>query len=240
MAIANIANGEAGSSVRTKLNSTIDEVSPIEAAAAGSVFQKGATVNEALSREDFGSQQEVFTKSLLIGANDCQNIKDYGVYGDVITESYKGTAYTTIGNFKTVPKLPTGNVSMKASMQLFPNGATKNQFALIQDANNYYTIDVYRTKVEFTEVLAGVSSVIKTQNNLMGGLFRANRITAELGIWQDTSNNQTNFYFSSPFIGIVVFTLSNPTLLAANLDKVGLSINQTANTVGSFINYAFI
>ena len=168
MAIANIANGESGLSTRGKINSVIDEVSPIEAAAEGSVFQKGATLNEALSREDFGAQKEVFEKSMLAGLVQPSKVWFYHADNFNDATSYSGSPIVNAGTFgRSVAwtEYPNNasslNFGFNASLIYnSPTGTEAQRFGIYVDDDNHLIVQASRDGVRVQETITGTTTEI--------------------------------------------------------------------------------
>lgn len=234
MSITNITNGESGSSVRGKLNSVIDEVSPIEAAAEGSVFQKGLTVNEALSREDFGRQKEVFNNSFVGTSLMNPFVSDWG--NTVNSNSDNGKTFL---NNTTRPAggaqdykiilldAPQNSIKVLASGIANQTGTRNINFAFYIDDLNYYEVYIVKNEVKINEVIAGTRTQIYSYKTFLNqgepqsspsSIYDGQIINAEVTI----VNISTKLGFQMSINGeYIVF---NHTVLAAfNIAKVGLT-----------------
>lgn len=234
MAISNIANGESGSIVRGKLNSVIDEVSPIEAAAEGSVFQKGATVNEALSREDFGKQKQVFNNSFVGTSLMNPFVSDWGNTINANSDNGKTFLNNTTRpaggsqDYKIILLDAPQNAIKVLASAIVNNAATRNiNFSFYIDDLNYYEVYIVKNEIKINEVVAGVRTQIYTYKTFLNqgepqsnpsSNYDGQIINAEITI----VNTFTKLGFQMSINGeYIVF---NHTVAAAfNIAKVGLT-----------------
>ena len=251
MAIAPIANGESGASVRNKINTVISEVSPIEAAAEGSVFQKGATVNEAISREDFGNQRELFLKSNIGAKNLANSIiawdsferetlgnadsgqtwtnlfgADFTISSNVLRN---GSGVNSVTYLDLSATISFRGFTLKAGLAGRAGITNANAFFFGKDVNNYYLVSVFRNGITLRTVVAGVET---DQNHNWTFEF------STLGVQGISQNIEVELYFRTPIFDQTILVIKNLDLLQTK--QYELTANQsTFSTIADVSKIGF-
>jgi hypothetical protein len=127
-------------------------------ATAGQVYQKGATLVEALSREDFGAQAELITKSVL-----ALNINVSSILGNHRNSVWYnlGTPISNVGN--ATETFSVSGIEGKLVKMLIKHGSSSgNKYYLNWgiDSSNYYEWMFNRQETTLTQVVAGTSTLL--------------------------------------------------------------------------------